>query len=110
MKKLTMIALSMIISSTGQCTDWYDYDNAEALFSASDNNQKTVQVTWQYANDVHKECNKERVKRGHEPLSNIQHGCSFHNDGVCLIITGRKTTMHTVGHEIRHCFAGSWHQ
>ena len=35
--------------------------------------------------------------------------CAKWRGNKCTIITPRETTMETLGHEVRHCFEGHWH-
>jgi hypothetical protein len=35
--------------------------------------------------------------------------CAKWRGNKCTIITPRETTMETLGHELRHCFEGHWH-
>lgn len=69
----------------------------------------TIDVT----NDaMWKECDQESRKRGFGGFSYRVYACSFWNEGSkrkCAIYLPRKTNMHQLGHEVRHCFQGSWH-
>ena len=35
--------------------------------------------------------------------------CSIYDGKKCLIITNRTVDMAVIGHEMRHCFEGRWH-
>ena len=65
-------------------------------------------VTWITADDVEKEC----LKAGAKKPGTFQHllGCAKYNEKSCRIYTGKVTTMETLGHELRHCFEGKFHQ
>lgn len=58
----------------------------------------TMKVEWKAVDDVPAECGN--------PLSK---GCAFIENNKCLVITGRDTNLAILGHEIRHCFEGQWH-
>jgi len=65
-------------------------------------------VTWLTFDDIEKEC----IKAGSKdpgPLRNIL-GCVRYSAKTCRIYTGKTTTMETLGHELRHCFEGKFHQ
>lgn len=86
-------------------------DNPTKAFDASTVRHDTVSITWKRVprSDINSACAAESKKRGF-PVSNIQkEACSFWDGLQCTIITGKYTTMHTAGHEFRHCFQGAWH-
>jgi hypothetical protein len=65
-------------------------------------------VTWLTFDDVEKQCIKAGAK---DPGQfGIISGCVIYNQKFCRIITGKTTTMETLGHELRHCFEGKFHQ
>jgi hypothetical protein len=73
-----------------------------------------VSITWNRVDDVRKTCEAESKKRGYGGFGYSVEACSFwavDNKGVniCHIFTRKKTTMHELGHEVRHCFQGTFH-
>jgi hypothetical protein len=70
-------------------------------------------VTWRVVKNLNAECEKESIKRGHGGFKTPMEACSFWSKGLlgnnCLIITEKKVNYWTVGHEVRHCFQGSFH-
>ena len=64
-------------------------------------------VTWITSEDVEKDCINAGVKDP-GPLRTIL-GCAKYNAKTCRIYTGKVTTMETLGHELRHCFEGKFH-
>ena len=64
-------------------------------------------VTWLTFDDVENQC----IKAGAKDPGPFQHllGCAIYNKKSCRIITGKTTTMETLGHELRHCFEGKFH-
>ena len=36
-------------------------------------------------------------------------GCAKYNNRTCTVYIGRTTRLSILGHEIRHCFEGHWH-
>jgi len=65
-------------------------------------------VTWLAFDEVEKECIKAGVKDP-GPFRNIL-GCAIYDRKRCRIITGKTTSMETLGHELRHCFEGKFHE
>lgn len=83
--------------------------NPEAKFNATDSKTDSKQITWRYTNNVQKECEAESQKRKLGGFGYAVDACSFWDKNSCTIITARQTTMHILGHELRHCFQGSFH-
>jgi len=54
-------------------------------------------------------CDIESRKRGNNGFSYQVQACAFWTQDTCTVVVGTTTTMHTLGHEIRHCFQGDWH-
>ena len=36
--------------------------------------------------------------------------CTKFNDAICIVYTRPNLTLSELGHEMRHCFEGHWHQ
>jgi hypothetical protein len=108
MKKL--IAVILLLTTT--CVFAYD-DNPTALFDASQKNTNQSLITWRTVDDVLGECNRENKRLGISTFGYAVLACSFwerkNGQDVCTIITGKQTSMHSIGHEMRHCFQGKWH-
>ena len=65
-------------------------------------------VTWTTVDNIHETC----IMMGNKdpgPLQDIK-GCARYNEKLCKIYTGKTTSMETLGHELRHCFEGKFHQ
>jgi hypothetical protein len=54
----------------------------------------------------------DEVCQGLAPLSNGQKyiACTKFNDTACVVYTKPNLTLAELGHEMRHCFEGHWHQ
>jgi len=89
----------------------YNDDPAE-LFSTASNVTTESKIKWVSVNDVTAQCNRERSAKGQAGFNAKLKACSFWDDNhtSCTIITGKNVNMHTIGHEMRHCFQGDWHQ
>jgi hypothetical protein len=56
-----------------------------------------VVLTWEFSENITEKCGDNAL------------ACAKWKGNKCTIITPRQTTMETVGHEVRHCFEGHWH-
>jgi hypothetical protein len=88
-------------------------DNPYSMFSTKDNTEKKVDITWKPVANIQKECEKESLKRKLGGFGYPVTACSFWENGPrghqCLILTSKNLNMHTLGHEMRHCFQGNYH-
>ena len=84
-------------------------DNPTALFDAGKNTSRSMNVIWKVVDNPTKACDIESRNVGNGGFGYQVQACSFWTKDTCTIITARKTSMHTVGHEMRHCFQGDWH-
>lgn len=84
------------------------------FFGTDSNVSEKVLVTWETSKNVQKSCEKESKNRGLGGFDYKVEACSFWEDkngvNACKIITGKKTTLATIGHELRHCYQGDWHK
>lgn len=105
-----MLALALL-SSTAMAYE--SYDNAEVPFDAAHNMTGQTTITWRTVDNVQKECEAESRRRGFNGFGYPLAACSWQNHErgeECLIITSKHPNMHTLGHEMRHCFQGEWHK
>lgn len=86
-----------------------DWRNPDATFKTKSNFTHQTTVTWLVVDNVQRTCERESHKRGLGGFGYGVEACSFWNASTCTIVTSAKPTMHQVGHEIRHCFQGSFH-
>lgn len=84
-------------------------DDPNAMFSTSGNYTESSTIQWTPVDNVQKTCDMESKKRGFGGISWPVKACSFFNGNRCDIYTAKQLNMHTLGHEVRHCFQGSWH-
>lgn len=88
------------------------WEDPEAKFNTSDNKSKHSVITWIPVDNLQATCEAESRKRGLGGFGYPVEACSFwsNNNNNCQIFTRTNaTTMHSLGHEIRHCFQGSFH-
>lgn len=99
-----IVAFFVMTSNTFAATD-----DPNEMFSMSNNYTDNSTIRWIGVDNVQKTCDVESKKRGYGGISWPVKACSFFNGNRCDIYTAKQLNMHTLGHEIRHCFQGSWH-
>jgi hypothetical protein len=104
MKSKLLVAFLLTVSAAHAADDPYE------VFDTKDNYTAQSTITWLTVDNVQKTCEAESRKRGYNGFGYGVKACSFYEGNTCTIITGKKTTMHSVGHEVRHCFQANWHQ
>ena len=103
---LSSVAINLHAQPYMQDTEW---DNPKVEFDASQTMTDKTVVIWKRVNNVQEACNAESERLGVAKIPYQVKACSFWTKSTCTIITGRKTTQHSLGHELRHCFQGAWH-
>ena len=104
MKKLIVLLLAAHLSLAHA-----NWDDPSKPFDATKNDYKSVNLSWVVTDDIQKTCAAEYSKRRLGKLTWEVEACSFWNGNQCTIYTKKKPNMHSVGHEVRHCFQGNWH-
>ena len=72
-------------------------------------NQGTITVNRIAVDNVQDACEKESRRRGNGGFNFGVQACTFWQGNTCTIITAKKETHHTLGHEFYHCFAKGFH-
>lgn len=89
------------------------HEDPNEIFSTKKNITNISLITWEQVKNVQTRCDQESKKRGLGGFSYSVEACSFWGKrlgfDVCHIITEKKTSMATLGHEARHCFQGDFH-
>jgi len=112
MKSLLFVLIILASFSVNANEAYGTYvDDPTKPFDATNVRHETVSITWVRVapSNINSACAVESKKRGYTPIKYNKDACSFWDGTECTIITGNNTTMHTTGHEFRHCFQGSWH-
>ena len=109
MKKalLVLVGLSIsLLSHAGKFTD-----DPYELFNADKKMTGKTTIEWKTSNDINATCDAESRKRGLGGFGQRVYACSFWDKSMTghTIFTGKKTDMHQLGHETRHCFVGTFH-
>ena len=109
MKKALVIALA-VFATVANASGW---DNAEAPFDGTHKMADKMAVEWVTVDNIQTTCEAESRKRGNNGFGFPLQACTFwtkHPQGyVCTIYTKKNPTIHTMGHEMRHCFQGNYH-
>ena len=82
-------------------------------FTAKPDKERTMlapRIWWFTVDDPEKECLSYGLEPA--PIFFTINGCAMTHkyDQSCTVITGKDTSMEVLGHEVRHCFEGSFHE
>jgi hypothetical protein len=104
--KSVFVALLLPVACWAQ--DWRD---PNAKFSTKANRTEKLVVSWMVVptGKVQATCEAISKDSGLGGFGFAVDACSFWQKKTCLIVTGDKSTHAEAGHEIRHCFQGSFH-
>lgn len=69
----------------------------------------TKAVTLMVVDNPQAVCNKESRKRGNKGFAYQVEACAFWTADACTVVISPTASMHTLGHEMRHCWQGDWH-
>lgn len=103
MKKL-LVSLTMISQ-----TAFASWDDPHRQFDMSKNSPETMSITLKSVDNVQQTCESENRKRFGKNFGFAVNACSFWEGNSCIIIVPRRASMHTLGHELLHCYQGNWH-
>jgi hypothetical protein len=106
MKNFIASIAIIIFATPAGAENWRD---PESRFDATKSFTTVSTIRWQITDNVQKTCEAESKRRGLGGFGYSVDACSFWEGSSCVIITGRLTTMHEIGHEMRHCFQGAFH-
>jgi hypothetical protein len=98
-----LMAISMQASASGR----YDLD-----FEAQDR-YEDVRIAWYVVQDVPQTCAMAGALKGARARYNpniIACAVRFLDGQACVIYTAKKLSLAVLGHEVRHCFEGAWHE
>lgn len=109
--RLTRLAVfaGLMVACAAQATIT-EGDNPLEMFDSARNFTVTSKVTWIPVDNIQATCNREARVRGYTAFDYELKACSFYENDVCVVFTEKKLNMHTLGHEVRHCFQANWHE
>jgi hypothetical protein len=103
----TRLLLILAVATAGPALAFND--DPATPFDATHRFADKVSVAWRLEKDVQRACDQESKRRGSSGFGYAVDACSFWVGNECTIITRDRPTMHTLGHELRHCFQHNWH-
>jgi hypothetical protein len=106
MKQIFAVFL-MVISMQASASGRYDLD-----FEAQDR-YEDVHMAWYVVQDVPQTCAMAGALKGARTRYNpniIACAVRFLDGQACVIYTAKKLSLAVLGHEVRHCFEGAWHE
>jgi len=81
-------------------------------FEAQDK-YEDIRIAWYVVQDVPQTCAMAGVLRGAKIQYNhkiIACAVLSRKSNTCVIYTAKKLSLAVLGHEVRHCFEGAWHE
>lgn len=88
--------------------------SAYEKYSTQPNVNKDVKIKWVVVDNIQKTCDGLRKKQTGKKFGYALDACSTWKTGFfsneCTIITGKMVNNDIIGHELRHCFQGNFHQ
>lgn len=107
---LATVMLALVSSANAQL-EKTPYD----MFSTKNFTKDKVEINIVSVDNVEKTCEAESRKRGNGGFGTPMEACSFWNHNAvfgktCSIYVSKKVNMWTLGHELRHCVEGAYHQ
>jgi hypothetical protein len=87
----------------------FDWRDPESYFDATRNTLNRSNITWTPVANLQATCESESRRRGNKGFGYPLQACSFWVGNQCDIFTNLRANMHTVGHEVLHCFQGNFH-
>lgn len=106
MIKIIFATILAMTSLTAYASGSYDLD-----FEAKDK-YDDVRIAWYVVKDVPQTCALAGALRGAKTQYNqkiVACAVLFRTSNSCVIYTAKKLSLAVLGHEVRHCFEGAWH-
>jgi hypothetical protein len=111
-KKFIIFFGLVAIATPGSIQAQWKFNNdGSRIFDMRKNKEDSVRITIQSVNQsqVKEECQKKSIALGNGGFKEEMLACTFWWGSKCHIIVAHKVDMRTIGHEVMHCFQGSWH-
>jgi hypothetical protein len=107
MKILIFFFLSFVANNSNAVLEKDAYE----MYSLKNLRTTTTHISIIRAKNVMVTCEEESKRRGLGGFRGaIFEACSFNDTNTtCTIVVGWETNNDILGHEVRHCFAGSFH-
>jgi len=83
------------------------------MFSLENSQAKTALISIKVVKNIEETCKKLGSKRAHQLTSKNVEACStwslYGGQSTCIIYTAKDIDFWILGHEVRHCFQGNFH-
>ena len=93
---------------------FHSKENPHEQFNVTKLNSDKITVSFIVTDNVTAVCDAESKKRGYGGFNKAVEACSFYQNtpanNKCTVVLPKVTNYHMIGHEIRHCMQGSYHQ
>ncbi len=107
MKQILLIMLLVPGLALAQSTRYASRTSADQAFQANPKDTPSV-IRWVVSDDPDTECRQVSGQKLQDRRGVIR-ACAVYNSKSCTIITGPETSHAILGHELRHCFEGRFH-
>jgi len=107
MKRALVILLLIPVIAVAQPTRYASRTSADEAFEARPKPTPSV-IRWVVSEDPDTEC-REASGQKLQDRRGVIRACAVYNSRSCTIITGVETSHAILGHELRHCFEGRFH-
>ena len=109
MKKLLILfVLAIPLVTVAQDRRYASRTSADEAFVANPKETPSV-IRWIVVPDPDAECRALQGDFSKSPRGGAIRACAKYNSKSCTIITGPETSHALLGHEMRHCFEGKFH-
>ena len=107
MKRILALFLLIPVIAGAQPTRYASRTSADEAFEANPKSTPSV-LLWVVSLDPDSECRQASGQKLQDRRGVIR-ACAVYNAKSCTIITGVETSHAILGHELRHCFEGRFH-
>lgn len=103
------LVATICMTLAGTCFASASYDDNPAAPVSIPFNRKVMSIEFRFVDNPMQTCDRESKRVGNGGFAYQVKACAFWYETTCTIIAGKKTSQHTLGHEVLHCLKGDWH-
>ena len=104
---MLLMMLLIPVIAVAQPTRYASRTSADEAFEANPKSTPSV-IRWVVSEDPDSECRQASGQKLQDRRGVIR-ACAVYSAKSCTIITGVETSHAILGHELRHCFEGRFH-
>jgi len=109
MKKILLMLFLIPSLVLAQNTKYASRTSADEAFVANPKDSPSM-IKWLVVADPDAECRAAgKMKNEFVEKRGVIRACAVYTSKTCTIITGLETSHAIIGHELRHCFEGRFH-